>query len=102
MAGGAQSSSSARFKFAMFAQSWSSCAPPSLTEVCLVSDSDANLPSDRAVWCNCSATLALGGGGQDIGLAVRGLQREMMVSVPAAAIEPEAQGIVFRRIPYEF
>ena len=48
-----------------------------------------------------AAPLALGGSGQDIRLAVRRLQCEMVMSVPAAAIQPQAQRIVIRCVPDE-
>ena len=39
---------------------------------------------------------------QNIRLAVSRLQGEMVMSVPAATIEPEPQRIVLRRVPLEF
>ena len=71
-------------------------------EVCSTPDLNANLPGNGAVCRDRAATLALGGRGQDIGLAVRRLQGEMVMSVPAAAIQPEPQRIVFGRVPRDF
>ena len=46
--------------------------------------------------------LRCGGRGQGIGLAVRRLQRKMMMSMPATACQPQPERIVFGRIPLEF
>jgi len=48
-----------------------------------------------------AALVAGGGGGQIISVAIGGFDREMMVAVPAAAGEPEAESVVFLRVPLD-